>query len=463
MLLDSILEAFLQDSPVCVMTRATLEHAFSGAAIDALFERVAQHQYTRELLFSQVVDLMAKVAFRQARSVGAAYKKLKGQGRITVSSAAVYDKIDGLEPAISAELVRFSAARLAPAIRALHAERPSPLPGLRLRIVDGNHFSATEHRLKVLRRVKNAPLPAQVVAIYEPGLDLVTELIACEDAHAQERSLTPELLAAASPGDCLLGDRNFCTKRLLFGLAVERQASFLIRQHKTNCPGTLVGKRRYVGRIPTGAVYEQQLRIEDDDGRRLLLRRLTVMLDQPTRDNELELHLLSNVPKALATALVLAGLYLERWTIEGMFQTVTVALRCEAATLGYPRAAILAFCTAVMGYHVLAVQRAAFRTEQGGAAEENLSDYYLADEIAGTMRGMLVVLPPEKWVRFQDCTTAEFVGFLREAARHMNLIVYQKHVRGPKKPPLKRRVVGRGSHVATKRLLDAQRRAINSP
>lgn len=463
MLLGPIFRAYLAASPVAVMTRAILERALSGEALDALFERVARFQYTRELLFSSVVALMARVAFRQSASVGAAHRELSEEGLLSVSAAAVYSKLDGMEPQISAELVRYSSARLAPSIRQLGAERPSPLPGLRLRIIDGNHFSATEHRLSVLRRVKNAPLPAQAVAIYEPGLDLVTELIPCEDAHAQERSLTPEILAVAQPNDCFIGDRNFCTKRLLLGLAQERQGFFVIRQHKTNCPITLRGKRRYIGRLPTGAVFEQQAHLEDDDGRRLLLRRVSVVLDQPTRDGETELHLLSNIPKNLASSLLLGELYLERWTIEEMFQTVTVALRCEIATLCHPRAALLAFCVAVMGYHVLAVERAAFQAERGTAAAESLSDYYLAGEIAGMTKGMLVVLPPEEWTAFHHCTDEEFTRFLRDTARQMSLTAYRKNVRGPKKQPPKRHVVGNGSHVSTKRLLDAQKRAANSP
>jgi hypothetical protein len=461
MVLDSVFQSFLADSPACVMTRAILEHGFSGALVDALFDRTAQFQYTRELHFSSVVEVIGRVVFRQSNSVGAAHQELKSKGLLGVSSTAVYDKINGLEPAISAELVRVNAARLAPCVRQLGA-RPPLLPGLRLRIIDGNHFAATEHRLAPLRTIKNAPLPAQAIAVYEPDVDLVTDIVVCEDAHAQERSMTPELLELARPGDCFLADRNFCTKRLAFGLA-SKGAFFLFRQHKTNLSGRLTGQRRYIGRVPTGAVYEQQLRVEDDDGRRLLLRRVTLMLDQPTRDGETELHLVTNVPKDMATALVLAVLYQERWTIEGMFQTVTVSLRCELATLARPRAAILAFCVAITGYHVLALQRAAIRAEHGKEAEEMTSDYYLADEIAGTMRGMLVVLPAEKWSWFRECSTGEFTAFLREAAARMNMARFRKHPRGPKRPAPKRHIVGRGSHVATKRILDASRRLLKSP
>lgn len=462
MVLDSLFTAYLSASPACVLTRAILERALSGPRLDALFDQVARFQYTRDLYFSTVVDLMGRVVFRQERTVGAAIRKLRSQGLLSVSDPAVYDKINRLEPDVSAAVVRFSAQQLAPVIRELAPPRPSLIPGLRLRVFDGNHIGATEHRLGVLRGAQEAPLPAEVVAGYEPDLDLVTDIFISEDAHAQERSLLPEVLKTVQPNDLIEADRNFCTKDFLGGIA-RRGAFFLVRQHQANAPGKLVGHRRYCGRAATGAVYEQQYRMEGDDKRRWLFRRITIILDMPTRDGESEIHLLTNVPKTRATALCLAEGYRIRWTIEGMFQSVTVALRCEVKTLAYPRAAAFAFCTAVMAYHVLALERAAVRAVQGEKAEEMLSDYYLAEDIAGTMRGMMIALPPEKWEPFHTCTAAEFADFLRTAAQQMRPVLYKKTPRGPKRPPPKRRSVANGSHVATKRLLDAKRRAVKSP
>ena len=45
-----------------------------------------------------------------------------------------------------------------------------------------------------------------------------------------------------------------------------------------------------------------------------------MLLDQPTRDGETELHILSNVPAADAKAKTIADLYRKRWTIETAFQ-----------------------------------------------------------------------------------------------------------------------------------------------
>src|SRR5829696_3731986 len=61
---------------------------------------------------------------------------------------AVYDKLDGAEIAVSAELVHSTAARLAPVIDAMDGARAGWLPGYRVRILDGNHLAGTDHRIK---------------------------------------------------------------------------------------------------------------------------------------------------------------------------------------------------------------------------------------------------------------------------------------------------------------------------
>src|SRR5262245_1221592 len=141
-MLPDAFERFIKDAPFCVMARAALESLFSAERLDELFRTTAQKQYTRELLFSQLVELMPAVVLQQQPSVLAAYRK--GVGNITVSDQSVYNKLDGMELGVSAALVRDSAQRVAPVIDALKARQPSWLPGYRVRVLDGNHLSATE-------------------------------------------------------------------------------------------------------------------------------------------------------------------------------------------------------------------------------------------------------------------------------------------------------------------------------
>lgn len=55
------------------MVRATLERVLSADRLDLWYERTAEKQYTREVLFSTVHDLMSQVVFCVQPSVRAAY------------------------------------------------------------------------------------------------------------------------------------------------------------------------------------------------------------------------------------------------------------------------------------------------------------------------------------------------------------------------------------------------------
>src|SRR4051794_22052622 len=256
-MLSAAFEPFIQDAPFCVMTRASLESLFSAERLDELFRTTAQKQYTRELLFSQLVELMTAVVLQQQPSVLAAYRK--GIGHVTVSDQSVYNKLDGMELGVSAALVHDSARRLAPVIDELQARQPSWLPGYRVRILDGNHLSATERRLVALRDAWDSPLPGKVLAVLDQQTGLATDVFLTPDGHAQERSLLDDVLAVVARGDLWIADRNFCTLKFLFRLH-KAGAAFVIRQHG-QIGGRLLGKRRYVGRTDSGAVYEQNIEL----------------------------------------------------------------------------------------------------------------------------------------------------------------------------------------------------------
>lgn len=152
-------------------------------------------------------------------------------------------------------------------------------------------------------------------------------------------------------------DRNFCTLKFLLGIAAQR-AYFIIRQHQS-LPWYPTDDLRPGGRIETGQVFEQTILLSDDDGQLLRVRRVKVRLEQPTRDGDWEIFILTNLPGEVASALLVAQLYRQRWTLETLFQVLTETLSCEINTLGYPKAALFAFCMALVAYNVLSVVKAA--------------------------------------------------------------------------------------------------------
>src|SRR5258707_15206704 len=107
-------------------------------------------------------------------SVYAAFRRRRKT--LGVSDQAVYDKIDGTELVLSAALVSDSAQQAAPVIDELKARRDPWLPGYRMRILDGNHLAATEHRLEELRTTWAAPLPGRALVVLEPETGLATDV-----------------------------------------------------------------------------------------------------------------------------------------------------------------------------------------------------------------------------------------------------------------------------------------------
>jgi hypothetical protein len=451
-MLPSNFQPFVNERPICELARATLEHLFEPQQLDELFVRTAVKQYSHKLLFSALVEMMVAVVLCVEPSVHAAY--VKRRTTFAVTDQAVYDKLQAMELGISAALVADSAKKAARVIDELGARRDPWLPGYRTRILDGNHLAATEHRIKELRTIWEAPLPGTTLVVMDPTTGLSTEIVQTPDGHAQERSLLDDVLALVEPRDVWIADRNFCTFKFLFRIAAAK-AYFIIRQHG-NMQGKLKGKRRLVAEGPTGKIYEQEIQLTFE-GETRTFRRITIELLEPTRDGEVVMHLLTNLPKEVSGAVV-ATLYRRRWTIETLFAEVTETLACEINTLCYPKAALFVFSLALLAANAVAVVKASLRAAHGAEEVDQLSAYYLALEIKQVHEGMMVAVPAENWRVFQAMTTKQFAAALKEIAAHADLSRYQKSRRGPKKPPPKRTKYRNGGHVSTHKVLTERKK-----
>ena len=456
---SEVFERFTQGDTIPVMTQAAMENALSPRIIDQLFEDVAERQYTRDLLFSSIVELMSLVVCRIQPSINAAYQK--NAVPIAVSLQALYRKLNRIEIATASALVRKSDERLAPVITAMGGGLTPLLPGYRTKILDGNHLPGTEHRILELRTMRAGALPGHALVVFDPERMLAIDVILCEDGHAQERSLLGQVLETVKEKDLWIADRNFCTTDFLFGIA-GRGGSFIIRQHATTLYYTLVGKRKARGRTETGAVFEQTLRATNEAGEVLFLRRVSVVLDQPTRDGDTEIHLWTNLPAKDAHAEVIANLYRRRWTIETAFQELEATLDGEIDTLGYPKAALFAFCVALVSYNVLSTVKAALRVAHGAEEiTEEFSGFYLADEVRMSYRGMMRAIPKDEWVEFQEMSPEELAAVLVSWARTVPLSEYRKSHRGPKKLKPKTTSGAKIKHVATAKILKARQKCTN--
>jgi hypothetical protein len=449
MLMAEIFDRFAKRAPVAVMARASLEFALEPHGLDALFARCADRQYERKLLFSTMVDLTSVVVCGVHPSVHAAYQALREQ--LPVSLTALYDKLGGVEVGTTEALVAYSAQRLGPVIDSLGAVEHW-LDGYRIRVLDGNHLAATDHRLEVLRDYAAGPLPGQALVVLEPERGLVAQMVGCEDGHAQERSLLGPIVAAAQPNDLYLADRNFCVLAFLFALA-QRQACFAIRQH-ANLPIASAGTLRKRGRTETGVVFEQAITLHSGD-RNLHARRIVIHLDTPTRDGDTEMAIVTNLPPVV-DACVIADLYRRRWTIESFFARIERYLQSELSGLGYPRAALFGFGVALAAANVFAVVYAAMeaaKRTKPEVAEMPLSDFAIVEEARLVNFGLDIMLDDDAWHPFQKMPAARFAQRLLGWAENINWRRFRKAVRGPKKPATARKRFKNKPHVSTARLL----------
>ncbi|MBO0697564.1 MAG: transposase, partial [Zavarzinella sp.] len=220
-----------------------------------------------------------------------------------------------------------------------------------------------------------------------------------------------------------MADRNFCTLGFLAGV-IAAGAAFAVRQHG-QLHGRLLGQPRSVGRCETGVVSEQGVEF-DHDGQLLALRRVSVVLDKPTRDGDSEIHVLTNLPEPAADGVRVAELYRQRWTIENRFYEVAQTLNCEPTTLAYPKAALFAFCLALVASNAVALLRAALRGAHPAGEVADMSSYYMAEEVRTTFAGMMVVLPAGAWAAFGRLPVGRFAAVLRRMAGRVDPKRYRK-------------------------------------
>jgi len=440
---DAILERFIQTRPAVVIARAVFQELLNDD-LDIVFEEHRQRQYQREMLFSHLVVAMADVVLGTVGSPHQAYQTHRDA--LGVSVASFYDKLKCVETGVSEGMVRYSYLKARTMQDQLGFVPSEPIRGYHARIIDGNHLQKTQKRLAGLRGIASAALPGTVVATYEAGRNLFDRAYLLEDAHAQEASVLDRVVDDLEKKDLILGDRHFCIVAFMEGIHARRGA-FIIRQHG-RLKGTLVGEREEIGRIETGMVYEQTMLAGS-----LTLRRVTVELDEPTRDGDLELHILTNLPQSRADARKVARVYRQRWEIENGFHVVTMTMTCEVKSLGHPLAALFVFSTALLAFNGMRVMAAALVASHGEAAVADLSAYSLSREIARSADGLSVMLTEAEWKTLLPSAPERLADFLIRVASHLDLKRHRKSRRGRKKKPPKRTGYRNGGHVSTARIL----------
>jgi IS4 transposase len=448
-LFNHILEKFIDKSPVTVMVQGLLENLLNAEKLDQWFENNSRIQYTRQLLFSSVVAIMLEVVCQIRNSVNVAYQK---SDHIDVSLTSLYNKLNGLETTTSAALVRYIGDETAALIKEMKAEHPEWITGYRTKLLDGNCIEATEHRLKGLRDTKAGALPGKSLVVFDPQTEIAIDVFPCEDGHAQERSLLDDVLKTVMTNDLWVADRNFCVQSFLFGI-LKKFAFFIIREH-SQMPVEVISEERFICECETGQIYEQNVRLKSPEDETYLARRIIIKLKEKTRNGDSEIYLLTNIIEEVADAAKVAQIYQKRWGIETAFQKLESHFNSEINSLGYPKAALFGFCLALVAFNLYAVIMAALRAANPETnIKEEVSEYYIADDIKAVYSGMVIAVDYEDWAIFRVVNRAGMALLLIYLAKQVDLKKLKKHKRGVKKPKPKIEYDKNNPHVSTFKLL----------
>jgi hypothetical protein len=152
---------------------------------------------------------MTLVVCRVRRSVNAAFTLYRD--KLDVSLKSVYNKLNASDPSVCAGLVLHAAGQMRRVMEELNVPPRPLIPGYRTRIVDGNQFAATEHRIKELRTIAGGPLPGKALVVFDADWGIISDVYCSADSYTQERQMVLDLLGDVQAGELWIADRNFCT------------------------------------------------------------------------------------------------------------------------------------------------------------------------------------------------------------------------------------------------------------
>jgi len=115
---------------------------------------------------------------------------------------------------------------------------------------------------------------------------------------------------------------------------------------------------------------------------------------------------------------------------------------------------LFGFCLALAAYNAVSLVKASLRAVHGSqTVDEQFSWYYLCMHLAKVYGGMMIAIPSRRWDVFREMEDVRFARVLKQLAANIDLAKFQKHRRGPKKPPPKKTSGAKIKHVATSRIL----------
>lgn len=399
--------------------------------------------YEGVIKFPVLVYLIAHALWHHDGSGRASFEEGQTDGTLEATIQAAFGKLRRLPIRLSVGFLFDCTVRLVEAFppRAELVHLPDSLGRLWPVILDGKAIKRLAKRLKAMREVTGGVLGGRALVAYDARRGLVVGMVAHEDGDVNDVRFVPELLPAvrrAVPGPRLfICDRQFCNLVHLQGYLAEGD-HFVIRYHKTV---SFTADPTRASR--TGVDGEKRPVVEEwgwlgraDHKQRRFVRRITV-----TRAGAEPVIIITDLgveecdaDRYAATDLL--AVYLERWTIERVFQQVTEVFNLKKLIGHSPRASVFQFSFCLVMYNIIQTVRAYVAQ----SANKEVSEVSTEKLFASVQKQLIAVnelIGPKATIEYGKPWTNMDAPTLR--AKLSDLLAGVWRPRWQKSPPQKRR------------------------
>lgn len=403
--MDAFERGALARLPLAQAAWMILRHAVTAEVAADLFDRYRGTGCEVELRFATLFELVADALLEHGGSGRRSFQRAEADGRLTVSIRAVYAKLSRLPLPLSQAFLSETTARLQPILPCdLCAPLPESIRRFQVLALDGKKIKNLAKRLLPLRGVQGKTLAGKGLVALLLNTQLAIAMEGSLDGEANDAPLTPGLLSQVKtllPGPLLyLADAQFCDLTIP-RLMVEQGASFIVRfSNKMSFhPEKSQNWRDAQGR----AVCEEWGWLgSPKDPRRLYVRRLTLQ-----RPGEKDVAIVTNLlDSAEIPGQDLLDVYLQRWTIERVFQQVTEVFQLESLIGCTPQGALFQFSLCLLLYNIIQVVRGYIaELEQRPAA--TISSELLFRDVRDQLTAANIMLDRPEVIRQMDCTFSD--------------------------------------------------------
>ena len=367
-------------------------HVCEESLLAEVFEEHRGTGWEGQLPFAQLVRLILEALVEHGGSGRRCFHAAHQDERLAVTSEAVYGKLRRLPVAMSQAMLRKGTERLQAVLPSTgSSEVPAWRKGFHVVVIDGKKLKRLPKRLLPLRGVRGKMLGGKVLAALALDEGFMVAMHGSLDGEANDAPLTPGVLEQLDRDErpwLVVADRQFCDLKIPHGI-VGKEDHFVIRFSKKMhfYPEKEVLSRDAKGR----EVREAHGWLgSPKESRRMYLRQITLV-----RPGEEDVSLVTDLLDSKEyPAQDLPDLYLDRWTIERVFQQITEVFRLEKFIGCSPQAAIFQFALCAPLYNLIHVVRSYIAAAQNRPARELSSEMVFRD-VCDQMRAGSLLLDAE--------------------------------------------------------------------